>query len=74
MMAEDVGDRFFFITHGFEEIAEVIDKGTIFVSGIQRSVWQWICLQIFNRGSCELAPIHENAKWNCLSLVSLNAV
>ena len=73
-MAEDVGDRFFFITHGFEEIAEVIDEGTIFVSGFQRTVWQWICLQIFNRGSCERTPIHENAKWRCLSLVSLNAV
>ena len=73
-MVEDVEDRFFFITHGVEEIAKVIDEGTIFVSGIQRFVWQWIRLQIFNRGSCERAPIHENAEWKCLSLVSLNAV
>ena len=73
-MTEDVGERFFFITHGCEEIAEVIDEETILVSGFQRTVWRWICLQIFNRGSCERAPIHENAEWKCLSLVSLNAV
>jgi hypothetical protein len=46
MVAMHIRDRLDTIPSGFEEVSEVVDQRSVFVSGFESTAWQWVVFKV----------------------------
>jgi hypothetical protein len=46
MVAMHIRDRLDTIPGGFEEVSEVVDQRSVFVSGFESTAWQWVVFKV----------------------------
>ena len=59
MVAMDIRDRLDTIPGGFEEVSEVVDQRSVFVSGFECTAWQWVVFKVVDSLASNPSAVDE---------------
>jgi hypothetical protein len=59
MVAMHIRDRFDTISGGFEEVSEVVDQRSVFVSGFESTAWQWVVFKVVDSLAGNPSPVYK---------------